>query len=179
MFRRALRERPRRARCPAWAFRSSSSLFGPRRLADPRLPSICNRAQAQNPLLTHRAGKDWLSTTVYEPWHRTKLLPASASPGEVRLGDRPASPRRRPGRPPARPPTPRWANLAEAIQGLVHHMRTEQQMIPRFWVDGPGRPASARSSACWRSWCAKKKWVDKAHDPEKVSTGFRTRSCAR
>jgi hypothetical protein len=26
------------------------------------------------------------------------------------------------------------ANLAEAIQGLVHHMRTEQQMI-RDWVD--------------------------------------------
>jgi hypothetical protein len=27
------------------------------------------------------------------------------------------------------------ANLAEAIQGLVHHMRNEQQMI-RDWVDG-------------------------------------------
>ena len=26
------------------------------------------------------------------------------------------------------------SNLAEAIQGLVHHMRTEQQMI-RDWVD--------------------------------------------
>jgi hypothetical protein len=26
------------------------------------------------------------------------------------------------------------ANLAEAIQGLVHHMRTEQQMI-RDWSD--------------------------------------------
>jgi hypothetical protein len=26
-------------------------------------------------------------------------------------------------------------NLAEAIQGLVHHMRNEQQMI-RDWVDG-------------------------------------------
>ena len=26
------------------------------------------------------------------------------------------------------------ANLAEAIQGLVHHMRSEQQMI-RDWVD--------------------------------------------
>jgi hypothetical protein len=29
------------------------------------------------------------------------------------------------------------ANLAEAIQGLVHHMRTEQQMI-RDWVDAQG-----------------------------------------
>jgi hypothetical protein len=30
--------------------------------------------------------------------------------------------------------TAAMANLAEAIQGLVHHMRTEQQMI-RDWVD--------------------------------------------
>ena len=29
------------------------------------------------------------------------------------------------------------ANLAEAIQGLVHHMRSEQQMI-REWADGQG-----------------------------------------
>ena len=29
------------------------------------------------------------------------------------------------------------ANLAEAIQGLVAHMRTEQQMI-REWADGQG-----------------------------------------
>ena len=30
--------------------------------------------------------------------------------------------------------TTAMANLAEAIQGLVHHMRTEQQMI-RDWVE--------------------------------------------
>ena len=30
--------------------------------------------------------------------------------------------------------TAAMGNLAEAIQGLVHHMRTEQQMI-RDWVD--------------------------------------------
>ena len=30
--------------------------------------------------------------------------------------------------------TAAMANLAEAIQGLVHHMRTEQQLI-RDWVD--------------------------------------------
>jgi len=29
------------------------------------------------------------------------------------------------------------ANLADAIQGLVMHMRTEQQMI-REWADGQG-----------------------------------------
>jgi len=33
--------------------------------------------------------------------------------------------------------TTAMANLAEAIQGLVHHMRTEQQMI-RDWVDAQG-----------------------------------------
>ena len=31
--------------------------------------------------------------------------------------------------------TSAMSNLAEAIQGLVHHMRNEQQMI-RDWVDG-------------------------------------------
>jgi hypothetical protein len=34
----------------------------------------------------------------------------------------------------SRATTTAMANLAEAIQGLVHHMRTEQQMI-RDWVD--------------------------------------------
>ena len=33
--------------------------------------------------------------------------------------------------------TTAMANLAEAIQGLVSHMRTEQQMI-REWADGQG-----------------------------------------
>jgi hypothetical protein len=33
--------------------------------------------------------------------------------------------------------TAAMANLAEAIQGLVSHMRTEQQMI-REWADGQG-----------------------------------------
>ncbi len=33
--------------------------------------------------------------------------------------------------------TTAMANLAEAIQGLVHHMRTEQQLI-REWADGQG-----------------------------------------
>jgi hypothetical protein len=33
--------------------------------------------------------------------------------------------------------TAAMANLAEAIQGLVGHMRTEQQMI-REWADGQG-----------------------------------------
>jgi gamma-glutamyl:cysteine ligase YbdK (ATP-grasp superfamily) len=33
--------------------------------------------------------------------------------------------------------TTAMAHLAEAIQGLVHHMRTEQQLI-REWADGQG-----------------------------------------
>jgi hypothetical protein len=33
--------------------------------------------------------------------------------------------------------TTAMANLAEAIQGLVHHMRSEQQLI-REWADGQG-----------------------------------------
>jgi len=37
----------------------------------------------------------------------------------------------------SRGPTAAMANLAEAIQGLVAHMRTEQQMI-REWADGQG-----------------------------------------
>ena len=37
-------------------------------------------------------------------------------------------------RAPSKAATTAMANLAEAIQGLVHHMRTEQQMI-RDWVD--------------------------------------------
>jgi hypothetical protein len=37
----------------------------------------------------------------------------------------------------SRSTTAAMANLAEAIQGLVAHMRTEQQMI-REWADGQG-----------------------------------------
>ena len=37
----------------------------------------------------------------------------------------------------SRATTTAMANLAEAIQGLVAHMRTEQQMI-REWADGQG-----------------------------------------
>jgi len=37
----------------------------------------------------------------------------------------------------SRTTTTAMANLAEAIQGLVTHMRTEQQMI-REWADGQG-----------------------------------------
>ena len=48
---------------------------------------------------------------------------------------------------PARPQraTTAMANLAEGIQGLVQHMRSEQQVV-RSWVETPGR-AAARAAA--------------------------------
>jgi hypothetical protein len=86
-------------------------------------------SQAQNRFYTEL--EDWLSTTVYD--HGSE--PAAAGvPGEVRGAierlrdavDQAGS---------GKAASAAMANLAEAIQGLVHHMRTEQQMI-RDWVDG-------------------------------------------
>ena len=39
------------------------------------------------------------------------------------------------------------ANLAEAIQGLVQHMRTEQQMI-RDWADAQAEQHAEIRNAC-------------------------------
>ena len=47
------------------------------------------------------------------------------------------------------------ANLAEAIQGLVHHMRTEQQMI-RDWVDSQAEQQREIQQAARICWCAKR-----------------------
>ena len=48
--------------------------------------------------------------------------------------------------------TTAMANLAEAIQGLVHHMRTEQQMI-RDWVDSQAEQhREIRRLLAWSSW---------------------------
>jgi hypothetical protein len=113
----------------------SSSLFG---LAGSLVLGFLDlqTSQAQNRFYTDL--EDWLATTVYdlgagnEPGAMTAS--SSALPNELRavvdrlkdsLGDGGAS---------GRAATSAMANLAEAIQGLVHHMRTEQQMI-RDWVD--------------------------------------------
>ena len=48
--------------------------------------------------------------------------------------------------------TAAMANLAEAIQGLVQHMRTEQQMI-REWADAQAEQNS-EIAASWKSWRA-------------------------
>jgi hypothetical protein len=116
----------------------SSSLFG---LAGSLILGFLDlqTSQAQNRFYTDL--EDWLSTTVRDlgvgPEGTSAPVPsafASAAPSnELRLaierlretiGEGGSS----------RGATTAMANLAEAIQGLVHHMRTEQQMI-RDWVD--------------------------------------------
>ena len=91
-------------------------------------------SQAQNRF--HTELEDWLATTVQDMGNTPAVAVAGAGPnisGEMRVaverlretiaeggGNKAA--------------TTAMANLAEAIQGLVNHMRTEQQMI-RDWVD--------------------------------------------
>jgi hypothetical protein len=107
----------------------SSSLFG---LAGSLVLGFLDlqSSQAQNRFYTEL--EDWLSTTVYD--HSADTGGASAGlSGELRgaidrlrdaIGEAGSS----------KAATSAMANLAEAIQGLVHHMRGEQQMI-RDWVD--------------------------------------------
>jgi hypothetical protein len=112
----------------------SSSLFG---LAGSLVLGFLDlqTSQAQNRFYTDL--EDWLSTTVHDLGGTVEgAAPAAAGApsGELRVaierlreaitdgGSNRAS-------------TTAMANLAEAIQGLVQHMRTEQQMI-RDWVDG-------------------------------------------
>jgi hypothetical protein len=111
----------------------SSSLFG---LAGSLVLGFLDlqTSQAQNRFYTEL--EDWLSTTVRDLTNET--TPAAAAPsvfagGELRavlerlreaIGEQSSN----------KAATNAMANLAEAIQGLVHHMRTEQQMI-REWVD--------------------------------------------
>src|SRR6187431_158441 len=113
----------------------SSSLFG---LAGSLILGFLDlqTSQAQNRFYTDL--EDWLSTTVRdlgvggEP--TAMAMPASgAFSGDLRV----AIERLREAITDSgsnRATTTAMANLAEAIQGLVHHMRTEQQMI-RDWVD--------------------------------------------
>jgi hypothetical protein len=111
----------------------SSSLFG---LAGSLVLGFLDlqSSQAQNRFYTEL--EDWLSTTVYD--HAVEPSAgagaAVAVSGEMRSAidklreavDQAGS---------GKAASTAMANLAEAIQGLVHHMRNEQQMI-RDWVDG-------------------------------------------
>jgi len=106
----------------------SSSLFG---LAGSLVLGFLDlqSSQAQNRFYTEL--EDWLSTTVYDQ----AVEPAVANvTGEVRSAiDRLREAMDQAGS--SKAASNAMVNLAEAIQGLVHHMRNEQQMI-RDWVDG-------------------------------------------
>ena len=109
----------------------SSSLFG---LAGSLVLGFLDlqASQAQNRFYTDL--EDWLSTTVRDLGVGTDTAVATGPPStELRVAiDRLKETIQESGT--SRGATTAMANLAEAIQGLVHHMRTEQQMI-RDWVD--------------------------------------------
>jgi hypothetical protein len=112
----------------------SSSLFG---LAGSLVLGFLDlqTSQAQNRFYTDL--EDWLSTTVRDLGVGTEApVPVAAAPvpsNELRVAvERLREALAEGGS--SRQATTAMANLAEAIQGLVHHMRTEQQMI-RDWVD--------------------------------------------
>ncbi|HYY38273.1 MAG TPA: MotA/TolQ/ExbB proton channel family protein, partial [Xanthobacteraceae bacterium] len=89
-------------------------------------------SQAQNRFYTEL--EDWLSTTVRDLGvGGDAAAPASgAVPGDLRIAIERLREAISDGS--SRAATTAMANLAEAIQGLVHHMRNEQQMI-RDWVE--------------------------------------------
>jgi len=107
----------------------SSSLFG---LAGSLILGFLDlqSSQAQNRFYTDL--EDWLASTVREYSGET----APGASGELHSAvERLRASLEEGGA--SRGTTAAMANLAEAIQGLVAHMRTEQQMI-REWADGQG-----------------------------------------
>ncbi len=109
----------------------SSSLFG---LAGSLILGFLDlqSSQAQNRFYTDL--EDWLATTVRE-YARDDAGGAGPGLGMQQALDRLRHAVEEGGA--SRNATAAMANLAEAIQGLVAHMRTEQQMI-REWADGQG-----------------------------------------
>jgi hypothetical protein len=105
----------------------SSSLFG---LAGSLILGFLDlqSSQAQNRFYTDL--EDWLASTVREYGGSDGTAGGDLSAVVERL-------RTAVEEGGGRGSTAAMANLAEAIQGLVAHMRTEQQMI-REWVDGQG-----------------------------------------
>jgi hypothetical protein len=107
----------------------SSSLFG---LAGSLILGFLDlqSSQAQNRFYTDL--EDWLATTVREYSGES----AAGASGDLQNAiERLRATMEEGGN--NRGTTAAMANLAEAIQGLVAHMRTEQQMI-REWADGQG-----------------------------------------
>lgn len=108
----------------------SSSLFG---LAGSLILGFLDlqTSQAQNRFYTSL--EDWLATTVQDLGVTAiPAGPAAVSPEALSAIDRLRQVIAEGGS--GKSTTIAMANLAEAIQGLVHHMRTEQQMI-RDWAD--------------------------------------------
>src|SRR5262249_817384 len=106
----------------------SSSLFG---LAGSLILGFLDlqTSQAQNRFYIEV--EDWLSTTVRDLGEGD--LRNVGAPGEIRVAIERLKERWGEGGP-GKAATAAMANLAEAIHGLVNHMRTEQQMI-RDWAD--------------------------------------------
>ena len=107
----------------------SSSLFG---LAGSLILGFLDlqSSQAQNRFYTDL--EDWLASTVKEYSGES----AAGASGDLQNAiERLRTAMEEGGN--NRGTTAAMANLAEAIQGLVAHMRTEQQMI-REWADGQG-----------------------------------------
>jgi hypothetical protein len=107
----------------------SSSLFG---LAGSLILGFLDlqTSQAQNRFYTNL--EDWLATTVQDLGTGLGSVPAALPAGLISAFDRLQKSIEDSGGNKAT--TAAMANLAEAIQGLVQHMRTEQQMI-RDWAD--------------------------------------------
>ena len=109
----------------------SSSLFG---LAGSLILGFLDlqTSQAQNRFYTNL--EDWLATTVQETGAVGAAAAIPATVGDaidrLRLSVSEASA--------GKATTAAMANLAEAIQGLVQHMRAEQQMI-RDWADAQAK----------------------------------------
>jgi len=114
----------------------SSSLFG---LAGSLVLGFLDLQMSQAQNRFHTDLEDWLATTVHD---LSTVTDASAIPIGSTIGEmgvaierlREAIITSSSGGGSNKAATNAMANLAEAIQGLVHHMRTEQQMI-RDWVD--------------------------------------------
>jgi hypothetical protein len=108
----------------------SSSLFG---LAGSLVLGFLDlqTSQAQNRFYTDL--EDWLATTVRDLGGGSETVPSPNASGEIRaVIERLRDVMTDSG--PSKGATSAMANLAEAIQGLVVHMRGEQQLI-REWVD--------------------------------------------
>jgi len=107
----------------------SSSLFG---LAGALVLGFLDLQSSQAQNRFYIEVEDWLSTTVRDLVEPDRPVAPAAVGGDLRAAIERL--REAIGESGSGKATAAMANLAEAIQGLVHHMRSEQQMI-RDWAD--------------------------------------------